>query len=132
MKVAYDESKFAQGIADLRAFNDDLKRLREQAHKLDKSSNTVSSSQKLQKRLLQEYGQLRTIREASKAFHGALTAAWSKSMDLGTADELRHTVRLFLDARVNNDVCMNVVISCFGHNRQVLLEVPSFTVEHGY
>lgn len=116
IRVAYDESKFEQGIVDLRASNDDLKRLREQAHELNKPRVAVYSSQKLQKRLHQEYGQLRTIREASKAFHGALTAAWSRSLDSGTSEELRHTVRLLLDARVKDDVCMNVVISCFGHD----------------
>lgn len=117
MQVVYDESKFEQGIADLRAANNDLQRLREQANELSKPAPIVAPpDQRRRKVLQQEYAQFCTIREASTAFHAALGIAWSNSTGTSAAEELRHRVRLLIDARVKEHVCMNVVISCFGHS----------------
>ncbi|RMI93879.1 hypothetical protein CDV36_016520, partial [Fusarium kuroshium] len=115
VKISYDESKFKQHIQDLRVSIDDLKRLREQAHELHISGTPEIPNQAREKRPVPGYSQFRAIRQASKALHAALMSAWSGTTVSGSAIEMRHTVRLFIDTRVQEDVCMNVVISCSGH-----------------
>ncbi|RSL76653.1 hypothetical protein CEP51_009764 [Fusarium floridanum] len=115
VKISYDESKFKQHIQDLRVSIDDLKRLREQAHELHKSGTPEIPNPAREKRPVPGNSQFRVIRQASKALHAALMSAWSGTTVSGSTIETRHTVRLFIDTRVQEDVCMNVVISCSGH-----------------
>lgn len=116
IKVVYDESKFEQGIVDLRAANNDLQRLREQAYELRKSTSIIVPPAQRRQRLIEhEYKNISTIREASTAFHAALMVAWSKSPCVSEAEERGHRVKLLIDARMKENVCLDVVISCFGH-----------------
>ncbi|RTE69389.1 hypothetical protein BHE90_016230, partial [Fusarium euwallaceae] len=102
-------SKFKQHIQDLRASIDDLKRLREQAHELHKSGTPEIPNQAREKRPVPGYSQFRVIRQASKALHAALMSAWSGTTVSGSAIEMRHTVRLFIDTRVQEDVLRSQV-----------------------
>lgn len=115
MKVSYDETKLKGYIQDIRDSFDDLRNLRAQTSEMNKPWASLATKTDLKKRGTREYDQLFAIRQASTSFHEALGLAWSETATHGGAREVRHTVRLFLDTQVEDDVYMNVVISCFGH-----------------
>ncbi|KXH30991.1 hypothetical protein CNYM01_11381 [Colletotrichum nymphaeae SA-01] len=101
--------------ANLRASIDDLKRIREQRSELRRNNNELIATKPLRGKLSQEYGHIGQVRRASKAFHEALAEAWSTSSTSTEVLGMRHTVRLFLDTTVKDDVQMHVAISCMGH-----------------
>ncbi|KAK3682257.1 hypothetical protein B0T22DRAFT_501726 [Podospora appendiculata] len=92
--------------------NDSLRRLRGQVDELQKpqkqTATTMSTKCPERKgQLPAEFEGFGAIRRASKALHEALSAAWS-------SPQLRHSVRLFLNARAAQDVQMEVAIMCYG------------------
>ncbi|RSL69906.1 hypothetical protein CEP53_002029 [Fusarium sp. AF-6] len=91
VKISYDESKFKQHIQDLRVSIDDLKRLREQAHELHKSG---------------------TPEIPTKHGRSGLSPIILSS---ASSDRLQRPYMPLLYTRVQEDVCMNVVISCSGY-----------------
>ncbi|KAK1480336.1 hypothetical protein CABS01_14474 [Colletotrichum abscissum] len=101
--------------ANLRASIDDLKRIREQRSELRRNKNELIATKQPPGKLSQEYGHIGQVRRASKAFHEALAEAWSTSSTSTEVLGMRHTVRLFLDTTVKDDVQMHVAISCMGH-----------------
>ncbi|OHE91465.1 hypothetical protein CORC01_13237 [Colletotrichum orchidophilum] len=110
-KIALDESRFEKHIQDLRDSIEDLRHLRWEDPELKRKKNETTAT----KRLGQEYGDFCEVRRASKAFHEALAAAWSTLSDSTGVVNMRHTVRLFLETKVEDDVQMHVEISCVGH-----------------
>lgn len=115
MKISLDESRFEKHVQDLRASIDDLKRIREQRSELRRNNNELIATKSPRGKLSQEYGHIGQVRRASKAFHEALAEAWSTSSTSTDVLGMRHTVRLFLDTTVKEDVQMHVAISCMGH-----------------
>ncbi|KAK1494216.1 hypothetical protein CTAM01_09097 [Colletotrichum tamarilloi] len=108
-------AEFEKHIQDLRASIDDLKRIREQRSELRRNKNELIATKQPPGKLSQEYGHIGQVRRASKAFHEALAEAWSTSSTSTEVLGMRHTVRLFLDTTVKDDVQMHVAISCMGH-----------------
>ncbi|KAK1543818.1 hypothetical protein CPAR01_04451 [Colletotrichum paranaense] len=115
VKISLDESRFEKHIQDLRSSIDDLKRIREQRSELRRNKNELTAAKPKRGKLSQEYGHIGQVRRASKAFHEALAEAWSTSSTSSEVLGMRHTVRLFLDTTVKDDVQMHVAISCMGH-----------------
>ncbi|KAK1671439.1 hypothetical protein BDP55DRAFT_560506 [Colletotrichum godetiae] len=115
VKITLDESKFEKHIQDLRASIDDLKRIREQRSELKRHQNELVATKPPRGKLSQEYGHISQVRRASRAFHEALAQAWSTKSASAEVLDMRHTVRLFLDTTVKDDVQMHVAISCMGH-----------------
>ncbi|KAH8900697.1 hypothetical protein GQ53DRAFT_632333 [Thozetella sp. PMI_491] len=115
VKITFEKESFESQIARLEKSNDGLRRLREQVSELQRQpcfaerKTCVSRGQ-----LPAEFGAYSAIRRASKALHEALTTAWSNTQ----APQLRHSVRLFLDAKAEKDVQMEVAILCY--NEQFL------------
>lgn len=114
--MSFDRSELERVIGAFRTSNDDLRRLRKQSKELTKPVAGTCELIQPSKQLPREYGEFRSIKKASRAFHVALQSLFSSkpSQSHGFL-QLKHTVRLFLDAKVDHDVCMEVVIACYGH-----------------
>ncbi|ETS81699.1 hypothetical protein PFICI_06701 [Pestalotiopsis fici W106-1] len=121
LKIAWDKSKFESSYTDLRNYNDDLRRLRNQASEI---RDLKMPAREIRKQSSLEYGSYGFIRSASKALHGAFENTWSDG-PIG----LRHSVKMFIDAKVEEQVCMDVAVLCHGHNPAALdLLRPSLRV----
>ncbi|KAL6812346.1 hypothetical protein J3E69DRAFT_348397 [Trichoderma sp. SZMC 28015] len=113
--ITFEKKNFEDQIDVLEKSNGALRRLREQVSELQKpASYTAGKSCKRAGRLPLEFKGYRDIRRASKALHEALTAAWSSTQ----APHLRHFVKLFLDAKAETDVQMEIAILCYGAQLQ--------------
>ncbi|KAL8298831.1 hypothetical protein RB597_007451 [Gaeumannomyces tritici] len=138
-KVAWNKSEVEQKIEDLRDSIKTLRCLREQAAEVSvhtrpcghltgsshdnivgKRDSIAEPHAGLSPEQRTEYGQYGPVRRASKAFHKALALTWSKAPEsTQTARPTRHSVKLFLDARTDGDVQMDVAVICYGHNHLV-------------
>ncbi|KKP02601.1 hypothetical protein THAR02_05289 [Trichoderma harzianum] len=113
--ITFEKKHFEDQIDVLEKSNSALRRLREQVSELQKPPSYTTGKQcKRAGRLPLEFKGFRDIRRASKALHEALTAAWSSTQ----APHLRHFVKLFLDAKVETDVQMEIAILCYGAQLQ--------------
>lgn len=139
VKVAWNKSEFENGIKDLRDSIKTLRCLREQATELSVNArpcgrltgasrdstigqrdSMAGSHAGLNPEQRIEYGQYGPVRRASRAFHKALALVWSKAPEtMQTARPTRHSVKLFLDARADGDVQMDVAVICYGHDHFV-------------
>ncbi|KAK3987371.1 hypothetical protein QBC44DRAFT_331643 [Cladorrhinum sp. PSN332] len=113
VKIAFEKETFETQIANLEKSNDSFRRLREQISNLQQpqSCSTHIASKvhcENRARLSAEFGALGVIRRASVALHEALQNTWSST----TTQDLRHSVRLFLDAKAEDEVQMEVAILC--------------------
>ncbi|KAK4069219.1 hypothetical protein Trihar35433_5798 [Trichoderma harzianum] len=109
--ITFEKKNFEDQIDVLEKSNSALRRLREQVSELQKPASYTTGKQcKRAGRLPLEFKGYRDIRRASKALHEALTAAWSSTQ----APHLRHFVKLFLDAKAETDVQMEIAILCYG------------------
>ncbi|KAK1640673.1 hypothetical protein BDP81DRAFT_509859 [Colletotrichum phormii] len=115
VKTTLDESKFEKHFQDLRASIEDLKCIREQRSELKRNMNELTGTKPPRGKLSQEYGHISQVRRASRAFHEALVEAWSTQSASAEVLDMRHTVRLFLDTTVKDDVQMHVAISCMDY-----------------
>ncbi|KAL7934247.1 hypothetical protein V8C35DRAFT_302121 [Trichoderma chlorosporum] len=130
--ITFEKTRFEDQIDVLERSNSGLRRLREQVSELQKPpSYSARKSGAIRERLPLEFGTYGAIRRASKALHEALRTAWSSPQ----ASHLRHFVRLFLDAKAETDVQMEIAILCYGAQRALFqrtltrLEVRSRTME---
>ncbi|KAF7533775.1 hypothetical protein G7054_g6785 [Neopestalotiopsis clavispora] len=112
LKITWDKSKFESSYSDLRNYNNDLRHLRQQASEINDLKPPLRD---IRKQLNPEYGSYGAIRRASKALHCALANSWSD-----VPIELRHSVKLFIDAKVEEQVCMDVAVLCHGHDPDAL------------
>ncbi|KAJ4857090.1 hypothetical protein T069G_07987 [Trichoderma breve] len=113
--ITFEKKNFEDQIDVLEKSNSALRRLREQVSELQKPPSYTTGKQcKRAGRLPLEFKGYRDIRRASKALHEALTAAWSSTQ----APHLRHFVKLFLDAKAETDVQMEIAILCYGAQLQ--------------
>lgn len=117
VKITFNKPRFEEQINNLRELNDDLRRLREQAAEIKQPILRNTACVQPVHQLSQEYGSIVKVRRASKAFHQALTAAWSESNPRTQLEEVRHSVKLKLDTQVLDNVKMEVAIACYGHSR---------------
>ncbi|KAF3066081.1 hypothetical protein CFAM422_009288 [Trichoderma lentiforme] len=110
--ITFEKKNFEDQIGLLERSNMALTRLREQVSELQKPPPDTSRKSCAKPRSLpSEYI---NIRSASRALHEALTTAWSST----EAPHLRHFVRLFLDAKAETDVQMEIAILCYGAQLQ--------------
>jgi len=93
--VAWDKSKADDCIKTLGESNHQLRLLRQQSNELQKPEGPDLTASK--KQLIRECTEIRSIKKSSKALHDAFSAAWSSANETGG---LRHSVKLFLDAKV--------------------------------
>lgn len=121
VRISFDKEKYQKLIRELRDAVTDLKTLREQAAEKQKAKKQPTSGRCAWKPPAKEFGSYSTIRRASKALHEALVTAWSSS------NASQHLVGLFVDARVEEEVLMDLIILCIGHasDRCVRLQVRS-------
>lgn len=117
-KLTWNKASFEEQIKSLRDLNDDLRRLREQAAEIKEPILRSTASVRPAHQLTQdsEYVSIGKVRRASKAFHQALTAAWLTGVPKTRPQEVRHNVKLKLDAQVREAVKMEIVIACYGHS----------------
>ncbi|KAF3004554.1 hypothetical protein E8E14_003135 [Neopestalotiopsis sp. 37M] len=108
LKITWDKSEFESSLTDLRNYNDDLRCLRQQASEMKKSK---VPEQNIRKQTNAEYRNYGIIRRASSAVHYAFANSWS---DVPTG--LKHSVNMFIDAKIEKQVCMDVAIMCYGHD----------------
>ncbi|KAL7948552.1 hypothetical protein V8C42DRAFT_314821 [Trichoderma barbatum] len=133
--ITFEKKNFEDQIAILEKSNSGLRRLREQVSELQKPlSCTAKKAYARAGRLPLEFGTYGAIRRASKALHEALTTTWSNTQ----APHLKHFVKLFLDAKAETDVQMEIAILCYGAQLQqrallqetlTRLEVRSRTID---
>lgn len=109
VQVTIEKTNFESKIAKLEKLNNELVRLRQQVNELQAPSCCAIKRSNKARRLPVEFGAYGTIRRASKALHEALKATWSDTEALG----LRHLVKLFLDAKAETDVQMEIAILCY-------------------
>ncbi|KAL8383144.1 hypothetical protein RB595_006754 [Gaeumannomyces hyphopodioides] len=139
VKVTWNKSEVEKSIEDLRDSIKTLRCLREQATELSVNArpcggltgasrdgtvgqrdSMAGSHTGLNPEQRTEYGQYGPVRRASKAFHKALALAWSGAPEsMQTVRPTRHSVKLFLDARADGDVQMDVAVICYGHDHFV-------------
>ncbi|KLU90128.1 hypothetical protein MAPG_09094 [Magnaporthiopsis poae ATCC 64411] len=139
VNLAWNKSDVEKNIKELRDSIRDLQCLREQATELSKPArcrdrltgtsrdsavgqrdSIAGSYGVLSPEQRTEYGQYGPVRRASKAFHQALALSWTRAPeDTQTARPTRHSVKLFLDARADGDVQMDVAVICYGHGHLV-------------
>ncbi|PTB64676.1 hypothetical protein BBK36DRAFT_140979 [Trichoderma citrinoviride] len=113
--ITFEKKSFEEQIDRLEKSNSGLRRLREQVNQLQKPPRyTAKKSSARAGRLPLEFGTYGAIRRASKALHEALRTAWSSTR----APHLGHFVRLFLNAKAENDVQMEIAILCYGSKLQ--------------
>ncbi|KAM0252804.1 hypothetical protein ACHAQJ_007543 [Trichoderma viride] len=110
VKITIEKKDFEDKIASLEKSNSSFRRLREQISELQEPSRCLTkASSERTRRLPLEFGAYGAIRRASKALYEALTTTWS-----GThAPHLRHFVKLFLNAKAETDVQMEIAILCY-------------------
>ncbi|OTA07870.1 hypothetical protein A9Z42_0087970 [Trichoderma parareesei] len=109
--ITFEKKSFEDQIDRLERSNGGLRRLREQVSQLQSPPrHTARRSSARGARLLQEFGAYGAIRRASKALHEALRTAWSSTQ----SPHLGHFVRLFLNAKAETDVQMEIAILCYG------------------
>lgn len=120
VQVTIEKTNFESKIAKLEKLNNELVRLRQQVNELQAPSCCAVKRSDRTRRLPAEFGAYGTIRRASRALHEALKAAWSDT----DAPGLRHLVKLFLDAKAETDVQMEIAILCYTDvlQQQSLLE----------
>ncbi|KAK4159524.1 hypothetical protein QBC43DRAFT_327019, partial [Cladorrhinum sp. PSN259] len=117
VKIAFEKENFESKITRLEKSNDSLRRLRKQISNLQQPqpcTGQTAGKENCEKRaqLSVEFGAFGVIRRASIALHEALQQTWSST----ATEDLRHSVRLFLDARAEDEVRMEVAILCYeGH-----------------
>lgn len=110
VKITIEMKDFEDKIGCLEKSNSELIRLRKQVNELQAPSCcAVKRSSDRARKLPVEFGAYGTIRRASKALHEALTATWSDTQ----IPHLRHLVKLFLDAKAETDVQMEIAILCY-------------------
>ncbi|UKZ94923.1 uncharacterized protein TrAFT101_009776 [Trichoderma asperellum] len=110
VKITIEKKDFEDKIACLEKSNSELIRLRKQVKELQEPSCcAIKRSSDRARKLPVEFGAYGNIRRASKALHEALTAAWSDTQ----IPHLRHLVKLFLDAKTEIDVQMEIAILCY-------------------
>ncbi|TFB01329.1 hypothetical protein CCMA1212_006731 [Trichoderma ghanense] len=113
--ITFEKKSFEDQIDRLEQSNGGIRRLREQVSQLQKPVRyTARKSSARGGRLPQEFGAYGAIRRASKALHEALRTAWSSTQ----APHLGHFVRLFLNAKAETDVQMEIAILCYGGEMQ--------------
>lgn len=115
VKITWDKSKMEDSFREMHQSNSDLQQLGEQVRKIQESSSRRPKEDALKAQLPQEYADFGAIRRASKAFHTALSNAWTQDNGYSLITAPRHEVRFFLDAKVSDSVCMNMVVVCPGH-----------------
>lgn len=113
IKMSFKKSGYEQLIEALRTANADLQILRKHLKEFQKPSqyqeNALISPGR--KRRREEGTQYESIRHVSRALHEALTTSWSCSQ---TA-HLTHYAKLLLDASVNPQVRLNLMILSESH-----------------
>ncbi|KAL6901508.1 hypothetical protein GGI43DRAFT_358302 [Trichoderma evansii] len=127
VKITIEIKDFEDKIASLEKSNNDLIRLRRQVNELQAPSCCAVKRSNITRRLPVEFGTYGTIRRASKALYEALTATWSDT----EVPRLRHLVKLFLDAKAEADVLMEIAILCYDDvlQRRPLLETSLTRVQ---
>ncbi|KAL7807032.1 hypothetical protein V8C44DRAFT_338179 [Trichoderma aethiopicum] len=109
--ITFEKKSFEDQIDHLERSNGGLRRLREQVSQLQKPSRyTARRCSARGGRLPLEFGAYGAVRRASKALHEALKTAWSSTQ----TPHLGHFVRLFLNAKAEADVQMEIAILCYG------------------
>ncbi|PTB76785.1 hypothetical protein M440DRAFT_1438535 [Trichoderma longibrachiatum ATCC 18648] len=109
--ITFEKKSFEDQIDHLERSNSGLRRLREQVSQLQRHSRyTARRTSARGGRLPREFGAYGAVRRASKALHEALKTAWSSTQ----APHLGHFVRLFLNAKAEADVQMEIAILCYG------------------
>lgn len=109
VQITIEKKNFEDKIDNLEKLNNRLIRLRKQVNELQAPSCCAIKRCDRARRLPVEFGAYGAIRRASKALHEALKATWS-----GTEmPRLRHLVKLFLDAKAETDVQMEIAILCY-------------------
>lgn len=109
VKITVEKTNFEDKIANLEKLNSKLLRLRKQVKELQAPSCCAIKRFDRIRTLPVEFGAYGTIRRASKALHEALKATWSNT----EVPRLRHLVKLFLDAKAETDVQMEIAILCY-------------------
>lgn len=109
VQVTVEKTNFESKIAKLEKLNNELVRLRQQVNELQSPSCCAVKRSDRTRRLPVEFRAYGTIRRASRALHEALKATWSDN----EAPGLRHLVKLFLDAKAETDVQMEIAILCY-------------------
>ncbi|RBR18564.1 uncharacterized protein FIESC28_06019 [Fusarium coffeatum] len=119
-RIVHDESKLDAHIKDLNQSIEELRQLREQTHELRKPIAITQSRRTIRMQTDPEYNHFRKTKEASKALHEAFTTVWSNNEGHGMSQEMQHIVRLFLHTNVEEDINMNVAITCNGHQERAI------------
>ncbi|KAJ4195356.1 hypothetical protein NW767_009670 [Fusarium falciforme] len=114
VKITFSKDKFDDLTSKLKRSNKDLERIRKQAHDINAKDSTrcvTKTCCKVEKQPPRHFPSFGSIRRASRALHEALLTAWSNASER----QLRHSLRLFLDAEGAEEVRMNLAILCYGH-----------------
>ncbi|KAM0521838.1 hypothetical protein ACHAPE_002400 [Trichoderma viride] len=110
VQVTIEKTNFESKIARLEKLNNELVRLRQQVNELQAPSCcAIRRSSDRARKLPAEFGAYGSIRRASKALHEGLTATWAEA----EVPSLRHLVKLFLDAKADTEVQMEIAILCY-------------------
>lgn len=102
-------------MKDLDHSIEELKRLREQTQELGKPIGTESRRWDIRKHTDSEYNDIRKAKEVFKALHDTFTIAWAKGLGSEIDQEMQHTVRLFINTEVQEDVYTTAAITCDRH-----------------
>ncbi|KAK1242773.1 hypothetical protein MKX08_005585 [Trichoderma sp. CBMAI-0020] len=108
VQITIEKTSFEDKISNLEKLNGELIRLRRQVNELQAPSCCAIKRSDRARRLPAEFGAYGSIRRASKALHEGLTATWSEA----EVPSLRHLVKLFLDAKADTEVQMEIAILC--------------------
>ncbi|KAH6605322.1 hypothetical protein Trco_007029 [Trichoderma cornu-damae] len=115
VKITFEKKDFEHQITGLEKSNSRLGRLREQVTALQTPSHCAARRPpKKAKQLAWEFVDYGAIQRASSGLYEALSKAWSSAQ----APSLRHFVMLFLDAKAENGVQMEIAILCAGGQLQ--------------
>ncbi|KAK8017746.1 hypothetical protein PG993_014072 [Apiospora rasikravindrae] len=128
--MACNMSGFEKMIEGLRELNGDLGRLRQQACELQQPG--FKPPDRLKKaRMCSGRRDYQTVRRASRGLHQALVDGWSENISF-PASNTRHDVKLFANARVKEDVQLDLAILCHGHafSRQNTVTEPAWSILH--
>lgn len=115
LKITWNKAQLEDQIQSLRDSNDDLSRLRRQVAELQSTGQASSIASCCVQQMSSEYLDIGRVNKASLALYQALNTAWVACYKSTPAGQLRHTVKLFLDTQVKEDVHMDVGILCQGH-----------------
>lgn len=116
VNIAWNKESFEEQIKKLRELNDDLRRIREQAAEIQQPGLRNAAYPGKVQQLSKEYISIGKVRRASESFHQALAATWLREISGTQSDEVRHSVKLKIEAEVRDEVKMEVLITCFGHS----------------